>query len=78
MNTFIKATALLFTRFYQLVISPLKPPTCRYTPTCSHYARAVLDSHQPWPAIKLIFRRVISCHPWGGYGYDPPPKPPKE
>jgi putative membrane protein insertion efficiency factor len=65
--------SLLLVRMYQLIISPLKPHTCRYTPTCSRYAREVLQTHPPGAAIKLIFRRVITCHPWGGYGYDPPP-----
>jgi len=71
----IKKILLSCLRAYQFFISPLKPHTCRYAPTCSAYARAVLQSHPPGAAIKLIFRRVISCHPWGGYGYDPPPQP---
>ena len=69
-----KAILLFFIRAYQLVISPIKPHTCRYAPTCSAYAREVLKTHSAGTAIKLIFRRVITCHPWGGYGYDPPPK----
>ncbi len=71
------SSARLLIRCYQLLISPLKPHTCRYAPTCSRYALEVLKTHPPGAAIKLIFHRVISCHPWGGYGYDPPPTPEK-
>lgn len=64
---------VLLVRFYQLFISPLKPPTCRYTPTCSQYTLEVLKKHGilkgGWYAIK----RISSCHPWGGSGYDPVP-----
>ncbi|MFK8268933.1 membrane protein insertion efficiency factor YidD [Capnocytophaga cynodegmi] len=64
---------VLLVRFYQLFISPLKPPTCRYTPTCSQYTLEALKKHGilkgGWYAIKRIF----SCHPWGGSGYDPVP-----
>ncbi|MFK8298481.1 membrane protein insertion efficiency factor YidD [Capnocytophaga cynodegmi] len=64
---------ILLVRFYQLFISPLKPPTCRYTPTCSQYTLEALKKHGilkgGWYAIKRIF----SCHPWGGSGYDPVP-----
>jgi putative membrane protein insertion efficiency factor len=70
----VSRLSLLLVRMYQLVISPLKPHTCRYAPTCSRYALEVLRGHPPAAALKLIFRRVISCHPWGGYGYDPPPE----
>jgi len=71
----IKKIPLSLLRAYQFFISPIKPHTCRYAPTCSAYARAVLQDQPLGVAIKLIFRRVISCHPWGGYGYDPPPQP---
>ncbi|HCM83077.1 MAG TPA: membrane protein insertion efficiency factor YidD [Alphaproteobacteria bacterium] len=73
----LKLILLFWVRAYQVIISPLKPPTCRYLPSCSGYAREVLETHPPFAAIRLIFRRLGSCHPWGGYGYDPPPKPPE-
>jgi putative membrane protein insertion efficiency factor len=73
----MKRFLLFLVRGYQLFISPFTPPSCRYQPTCSHYAREVLQTHPIGAALKLIFRRVTSCHPWGGYGYDPPPKPPR-
>lgn len=63
-------------RFYQLAISPLFPPSCRYTPTCSAYAVEALRVHGPLRGGWLAIKRISSCHPWGGYGYDP--VPPKE
>ena len=63
----------LIIRFYQLVISPLKPPSCRYVPTCSEYALIALKKHGPFKGFYLAVKRVLSCHPWGGHGYDPVP-----
>ena len=60
-------------RFYQLCISPLKPPTCRFTPTCSSYAIQALRKHGPIRGLYLTIRRLMRCHPWGGSGYDPVP-----
>lgn len=59
--------------FYKHHISPLTPPSCRYTPTCSQYA---LEAIQKYGAIKgtwLAIKRISRCHPWGGSGYDPVP-----
>jgi putative membrane protein insertion efficiency factor len=60
-------------RFYQLCISPLLGPSCRFTPTCSEYARQALIKHGPVKGLWLAFRRLLRCHPWGGSGYDPVP-----
>ena len=60
-------------RFYQICISPLKPPTCRFTPTCSAYALAALRKHRRFKGSWLAIRRILRCHPWGGSGYDPVP-----
>ncbi len=60
-------------RFYQRYISPLTPPACRYTPTCSQYT---LEAIQKYGAIRgswLGLKRICRCHPWGGSGYDPVP-----
>ncbi|WNJ19407.1 membrane protein insertion efficiency factor YidD [Pontibacter sp. G13] len=62
-------------RFYQYAISPLFPPTCRYTPTCSHYAAEAIRKHGPFRGGWLAIKRISSCHPWGGSGYDPVPDP---
>lgn len=60
-------------RFYQKFISPLTPPSCRYTPTCSQYAVEALRKHGPLKGMYLAVRRILRCHPWGGHGYDPVP-----
>lgn len=60
-------------RVYQTVISPLTPATCRYSPTCSHYTIEALKKHGLFYGGKLAIKRIFSCHPWGGSGYDPVP-----
>ncbi len=60
-------------RFYQIAISPLLGPSCRFTPTCSEYARQALIKHGPFKGLWLAIRRILRCHPWGGSGYDPVP-----
>ncbi len=60
-------------RFYQKFISPLTPPSCRFTPTCSQYAVEALHKHGPVKGLWLAIRRILRCHPWGGSGYDPVP-----
>ncbi|HAW19016.1 MAG TPA: membrane protein insertion efficiency factor YidD [Flavobacteriales bacterium] len=64
---------ILLIRFYQGAISPLYPATCRYTPTCSEYGVAAIKKHGPWKGGRLALKRIGSCHPWGGSGYDPVP-----
>jgi putative membrane protein insertion efficiency factor len=58
---------------YQYLISPLKPPTCRFTPTCSHYACEVVAKYGVWRGIWLSIKRVLRCNPWNPGGYDPAP-----
>ncbi|MCU0390573.1 MAG: membrane protein insertion efficiency factor YidD [Thermoflexibacter sp.] len=58
---------------YQLFISPLKPPTCRFTPTCSQYMIEAIRKHGAWKGFRLGLTRLRRCHPWGGSGYDPVP-----
>ena len=60
-------------RFYQRGLGPLKPPCCRYDPTCSEYTRLAIESHGPVKGVWLGVRRIGRCHPWGGFGYDPVP-----
>ena len=59
--------------FYRGVISPMLPPTCRFTPTCSQYAVEALQKHGPIKGLFLTIKRITRCHPWGGSGYDPVP-----
>lgn len=62
-------------RAYQLVLSPLLGPNCRYSPSCSAYALEALEKHGGFKGGWLTLRRISRCHPWGGSGYDPvPPK----
>ena len=60
-------------RTYQLLISPLLPPSCRYLPTCSDYAIEAIERHGASQGAVLALRRLARCHPWGGSGYDPVP-----
>lgn len=59
--------------FYQKCISPMFPPVCRFTPTCSQYAVEAIRKHGPFYGLYLAVRRILRCHPWGGSGYDPVP-----
>jgi len=58
-------------RFYQAAISPYLPNSCRYQPTCSHYTVEALQTHGLFRGGWLSIKRIASCHPWGGSGYDP-------
>lgn len=69
----MKYLLLKFVRFYQVAISPMLPPRCRYTPTCSQYAVEALQKHGACKGSMLTLRRVCRCHPFGGSGYDPVP-----
>ncbi|MBQ1646217.1 MAG: membrane protein insertion efficiency factor YidD [Prevotella sp.] len=60
-------------RFYQVCISPFTPPSCRFTPTCSEYARQAITKHGPIKGLGLAIWRLLRCNPWGGSGYDPVP-----
>lgn len=64
---------ILLVKFYQYAISPLKPQSCRYTPTCSQYTLEALKKHGPIKGLWLSVKRILSCNPWGGSGYDPVP-----
>ncbi len=69
----MKLILISLIRFYQRYISPLTPPACRFTPTCSQYT---LEAIQKYGALKgtwLGIKRICRCHPWGGSGYDPVP-----
>lgn len=59
--------------FYKGAISPLTPPSCRFTPSCSTYALEAIRKHGPFKGFYLALRRILRCHPWGGSGYDPVP-----
>nr|WP_042502310.1 membrane protein insertion efficiency factor YidD [Thermaerobacter marianensis] len=60
-------------RLYRQWISPLKPPSCRYSPTCSAYAMEAVARYGPWRGGWLAVRRILRCHPWARGGHDPVP-----
>lgn len=61
-------------RSYQLLISPVLGPSCRYLPSCSDYAAEAIERHGALAGTWLAVRRLARCHPWGGSGYDPVPE----
>jgi len=65
---------LMLIRLYQIAISPYTPASCRYAPTCSHYAVEALKVHGLFKGGWLAVKRISKCHPWGGSGYDPVPE----
>ncbi len=65
-------------RVYQLVVSPWIPAACRFTPTCSTYAREAIERYGARRGGWFALRRLARCHPWGGHGYDPVPLPTHE
>lgn len=69
----MKTLLMLLVRFYQYAISPLLPPRCRFTPTCSQYAIQALQKYGALKGSWLAFKRICRCHPWGGCGHDPLP-----
>jgi len=64
---------LLLIKGYQNFISPLFPPTCRFTPTCSQYTVEALKKYGLFKGGWLALKRISKCHPWGGSGSDPIP-----
>ena len=62
-------------RFYQRFISPLKPPSCKFYPTCSNYAIEAIKRFGPIQGSLMAVFRVLRCGPWSAGGYDPPVKP---
>ncbi len=74
MKSILSYIVLLPIRLYQLLISPLFPPTCRHEPTCSSYTIEAVKIWGPFKGIWLGMKRLSTCHPWGDSGYDPVPK----
>jgi putative membrane protein insertion efficiency factor len=58
-------------KFYQAVISPWLPPSCRFVPTCSEYAREAIERHGALRGSWMGVRRLLRCHPFHPGGYDP-------
>lgn len=72
-NAALVQVLILLVRLYQLIISPLLGPRCRFTPSCSHYAIEAIRLHGPLRGVVLAARRIGRCHPLHPGGYDPVP-----
>jgi uncharacterized protein len=70
----MKFLALALIRFYQVALSPLLLPACRFYPTCSSYAYEAVEKRGVWRGGGLTLRRLLRCRPFGGHGYDPVPE----
>jgi uncharacterized protein len=73
-HSMLKKTFIGLIRFYQVVISPLKPPTCRFYPTCSHYGLESIKKFGPIKGGCLTMVRILRCHPFHPGGIDPVPE----
>ena len=62
---------ILLIKFYRLFISPLKPPTCRFVPTCSEYAIVAFEKYGVIKVLSLTLKLFLKCHPFHPGGYDP-------
>ena len=69
----LSAILIALIKVYQWTLSPLIGRSCRYTPTCSNYGLEAIEKHGPFKGSWLTLKRVLSCNPWGGSGYDPVP-----
>ena len=69
----MKRALLALIRYYQRQISPLFPPCCRFTPTCSQYALEAIQVHGAAKGVFLALKRILRCNPLFPGGYDPVP-----
>jgi len=67
----MRAILIWVLKFYQAVISPWLPPSCRFVPTCSEYARQAIERHGALRGSMLGLGRLLRCHPFHPGGYDP-------
>ncbi|WP_128895635.1 membrane protein insertion efficiency factor YidD [Longirhabdus pacifica] len=70
----MKRTLKMPIHFYRKFLSPLKPPTCRFYPTCSEYALQAIDKHGAGKGLVLTAKRISKCHPFHDGGLDPVPE----
>ncbi len=73
MKKLLAKLLILFIRIYQYTLSPFLGRSCRYTPTCSVYSVEAIKKYGPFKGGWMALKRVLSCNPWGGSGYDPVP-----
>jgi putative membrane protein insertion efficiency factor len=60
-------------RLYQMIVSPMLGPSCRFTPTCSQYGLEAFKKYGLFKGFWLTFTRILRCNPFGGHGHDPVP-----
>ena len=82
MSSIFQNIVILPIRFYQIVISPMLQAgfgmKCRYEPSCSYYMIGAIKEWGVFKGLYLGSKRILSCSPWGGHGYDPVPKNPSK
>jgi uncharacterized protein len=71
LSRILSRAILIAISFYQKIVSPLKPPTCRFHPTCSEYAKEAVEKFGPWKGTGMAVRRLMKCHPFNPGGHDP-------
>jgi putative membrane protein insertion efficiency factor len=69
----MKTILLLLVRGYQLLVRPVLPPSCRFSPSCSQYSIEAISKYGALKGFWLTIKRVIRCNPWNPGGYDPVP-----
>jgi putative membrane protein insertion efficiency factor len=74
MNRLLVSPLVALVRLYQLTLSPLLGPRCRFYPSCSAYAIVALERHGATAGLWLSIRRLSRCHPWHAGGHDPVPE----
>ena len=72
----LRQALLILIRIYQLTLSRMLGPCCRFEPSCSRYTAACIERFGALRGSWLGLRRILRCHPWNAGGYDPPPLPP--
>lgn len=71
MKKLLTLFAVYLIKFYRGFISPLKPPSCRFVPTCSEYALLAIEKYGVARGSVMAVRRILRCHPFHPGGYDP-------
>jgi len=72
-NHLLSSFFILLIKLYQVTLSPFLGRQCRYLPTCSNYGIEAISKYGAFKGGWLTIKRLLSCNPWGGSGYDPVP-----
>jgi putative membrane protein insertion efficiency factor len=75
LRTVVASPVVALIKVYQLVLSPMRPPTCRFYPSCSAYALTAIERFGLTRGSWLAVRRLLRCHPWNPGGVDHVPHP---